>query len=360
MTFNPFSPEKTKELIKTFRQQYQELKKEDYIEFDEDDEELGPQELLAIEYINQMTNAGSYLDDMERYVQRQLNRHARANGCGRKEYTTKINGQPGCVIWECTDHRLCSRCRKKRAEELIGALRYHHYHSDSLSIGEFLKFKDIHEADYDKYSKRAQRAKIKYGKINQPNNRILLFSTGDINFGEDLIDYDNDGYGQIDWDKILEQIPMGRNISGSIWIKPGAPGDEEEAEGDGEGEEEVEKEMIPTLHFNTNATEQEINLAYHKAAAETQVIATSIKELQKALFNRTRIWQEKIGKEKCGDWMDYRTWVSEKDIEIWNKAIVSNNHIENNDIDNVDNKAVQKAKRSEKELMPVEQLALVK
>ncbi len=251
MTFNPFTEEKTKELIKTFRQQYQELKKEDYIEFDEDDEELGAQELSAIEYINQMTNAGSYLDDMERYVQRQLNRHARIHCCGMKVDYPTTDRQAGTKTLQCTDHRLCPYCRRKKAEEMISALKYHHYHSDS-PIGEFLKFKNIHKADYDKYSKRAQRAKIKYGKINQPNNRIWFFSTGDESFGEDLIDYDNDGYGQINWDEVLEQIPMGRNISGSIWIKPGAPG-EKETEGDGDGEDEAEKKMIPYPHFGTNA-----------------------------------------------------------------------------------------------------------
>ena len=356
MAFNPFNEEKTKELRKTFRQQYQELIKRNEAE---EDEELNP----ALQYINEMNDHANYLDDMERYEEKQLNRHARANGCGHKRYRTETNGQPGCIVWECGDHRLCPRCRKKRAEELINALKYH---DNGLDIGQFLRIKEIHEAEYDMYSKRAQREKnrlingreikFKYGKINQPDHRIFLFSNGESDeWGEELIDYDWGEYGQINWNEVIEQIPMGKNISGSIWIKPEATGSEEE-DGEGEGEEEIEKVMIPTLNFNTNATKREIDLAYYEAAAETQVIVTSIEELQKALFGRTRIWQEKIGKEKCGEWMDFTLQVSELDIEAWNKSIVSSNHIENSNIDKVDSRSTKEAI---KELTPVEQLALV-
>ncbi len=357
MAFNPFSQEKTDELIKQFRHEFQELKQKDQIEVDEDDKELGPVELLRIGVINQ-TSIANGLGEMEKYTKRQLNRYARINCCGMKVDFARTDRQPGKKTLQCADHRLCPYCRRKKAEEMISALRYHH---NGLDLGHFLRIAEIHESEYDKYSKRAQRAKIKYGKINQPSNRIWFFSNGDESFGEDLIDYDWEDESQVNWDKVIEQIPMGRNISGSIWIKPGPPGGKDD-EGEGEGdEEEIEKQMIPYPHFGSNATEREKNLAFHKAAAETETIVASIEELQKALFNLDRIWRENIGTDKCQSFVDYM-WISENDIEAWNKAVnVSKNHIENKeDIYNKDDKSSQVAKDPPRELTPVEQLALVK
>ncbi len=351
MAFNPFNEEKTKELTKTFRQQYQELIKRDKVE---EDEEIN----LALRFIEGMNNQANYLDEMERYVQRQLNRYARVHCCGMEVDFPTTDRQAGSKRLKCGDHRICPYCRGTRIDELVSAIRHHH---NGMPMGEFLKIKNIHENEYDMYSKKAQRAKtedgkkVKYGKINQPNNRIIFFSMGDVSFGEDLIDYDNDEYNQVNWHEVLEEIPMGKNISGSIWIKPGAVGTEDE-EGNGEEEEEVEKTMIAYPHFGTNATKREKNLAFHKAAAETEVVITTIEDLQRGLFAIDRIWRENIGKDKCQPFIDYM-YVSELDIIAWNKAIVPRSHIENSNIDKVDN---QSSKKPTKELTPTEQLALVK
>ncbi len=348
MTFNPFSELKTKELTKTFRQQYQELIKEDQV--DEDDEDFNS----ALQFINQMNNHANYLDEMERYVQRQLNRYARRHCCGRKVRYFKTDGTLGSITWHCTDYRLCPNCRRLRREELTDALGYHH---GNLPYGEFLKVKEIHQGEYDMYSKRAQREKLKYGKINQPDHRILFFSNGNNDsWGEELKDYNDyeDEYNQIKWLEIIEQIPDGKRISGSIWQKPGK-GNAEDKEGEGE-EEETEKKLVAITKVATSATEEEEDLAALKAIASTQIQVSSIEELQKALFNRTRLWIDEVGKDKCQPFIDY-TWFSENDIETWNKSIVSSNYMENNGIDKTDKKTIR---TPIKELTPVQQLALVK
>lgn len=348
MTFNPFSKSKTKELTKTFRQQYQELIKEDQVD---EDEELNP----ALQYINQMNNHANYLDEMEWYVQRQLNRYARRHCCGRRVRYFNAHGILVKIIWHCADYRLCPNCRRLRREELTDALGYHH---GNLPYGEFLKVKNIHEDDYDKYSKRAQREKLKYGKINQPNHRILFFSSGSGDeWGEELKDYSDyeDEYNQVKWLEIIEQIPDGKRISGSIWQKPGIGGSEEKEGEDDKNEEEPEKKLVAITKVATNVTEQEEDLAALKIR-DTQIQVLSIEELQKALFNRTRLWIDEIGKDKCQPFIDY-IWFSENDIEAWNKVVVPTNHIENSNIDKVDN---QSLKKPAKELTPAEQLALVR
>ncbi len=317
----------------------------------EEDEELNP----ALQYINQMNNHANYLDEMERYVQRQLNRYARRHCCGRKVRYFKTDGTLGSITWQCVDYRLCPNCRRKRREELTDALGYHH---GNLPYGKFLKVKEIHEDEYDMYSKRAQREKLKYGKINQPDNKIRLFSNGeDDRWGEDLIDYSDyeDEYNQIKWMKILAEIPEGKRISGSIWQKPGIGGGEKDEIEDKE-DDKAEKQLVAINRVATNITEQEEELAASDAIADTQIRVASIEELQKALFNRTRVWIEKIGQEKCQSFIDY-VWFSEDDVTAWNKSIVSNNYIGSNDIDKMDS---QGQREPTKELTPVEQLALVK
>lgn len=360
MAFNPFDEEKTAELTKKFRQDFQVPNIEKQIEIDEDDTELSPAQLINIEFINQMNNSADGIGEQERYVQRKLNKHARAHGCGRKAGDFKTNNTFDYIVWKCGDYRLCPYCRRKRIEELTNALIHHR---NALSYDEYIRFKEIPESEYDMYSKRAQREgirynemggeiKFKYGKINRPNSKLYFFSNGeDDSWGEELRDYTDydDQYNQINWMEVLAEIPEDTKISGSIWRKPGIGKDEK----DKNSEDEVKKELVAITRVITNATEREEQLAAYKAIADTQVNITSIEELQKALFDRVKLYTDNVGEDKCHSFIDY-VWFSENDIALWNSTLtVPKSYIKNKDIHDGDNRTPTK------ELTPAEQFALV-